>query len=159
MRIPFRGSIQKLTKPPNPPAATEANRTLALVPPNPKLLQVAARGPPAGSCAGCPRTSRGSSPSGSGWSRLHVAGARRLCSARMVKADSTAPAAPSKCPVAPFVELTCTRCTPSAPNTCTAQHRQGSCHPASRPMWLKTPSTAHHALHITPSAPLLLVHL
>lgn len=93
-----------------------ANNMLALVPPKPKLLHRAPAGPGRSWAGGPAHTSPGRRSSGAGRVRLTVDGTNLLCRASIVIAASTAPAAPRRCPVAPFVELT-SRCEHADPNT------------------------------------------
>src|SRR5215470_15170146 len=73
---------------------------LALVPPNPKEFDKAARILRGLACFGA----RSMSQPSDGLSRLRVGGATWSRSARMEKIASTAPAAPSRCPIADLVE-------------------------------------------------------
>lgn len=86
-------------------AGAAANTSAAFVPPNPKLLLRTARGESPGSAWGRGPTKPVSS-GGSGASRLAVGGAMPSRTASTLKMASTAPAAPSRCPVAPLVEET-----------------------------------------------------
>ena len=79
----------------------------ALVPPNPKLFVSTARIPSFRFAFSGVKSAEPKSPKlGSNRSRFSVGGTTRLASARIANAASTAPAAPSKCPVAPFVDDT-----------------------------------------------------
>ena len=78
-----------------------------MVPPNPKLFVSTARIPSFLFAFSGVKSAEPTSPKlGSKRSRFSVGGTVRLASARIANAASTAPAAPSKCPVAPFVDDT-----------------------------------------------------
>src|SRR5690606_8342207 len=79
---------------------TGAKIRLALVPPKPKEFDTAARILRGLACFGA----RSMSQPSDGLSRLRVGGATWSRSARMEKIASTAPAAPSRCPIADLVE-------------------------------------------------------
>ena len=78
--------------------------------PPPKLLVIAALSPPGIFCAarGTKLAPRGTA-AGSGSVRFSVGGTEPVNSAIVTNAASTAPAAPSKCPVAPLVDDTATQ--------------------------------------------------
>ena len=99
-----------------------ANTSAAFVPPKPKLFERTARGPAGRARGPSAALSRPASNGGSGATRLAVGGAWPLSSASSEKMASTAPAAPSRCPVAPLVEDTASGGWPDAevaasPNT------------------------------------------
>lgn len=94
--------------------------TQAFVPPNPKELHSAAPLPETPCCSPC--SARHRKLTSSGCRRLVPGGHCRCRIASTVKMVSTAPAAPRRCPVAPFVDDT-TRSPPACslrvPSTCT----------------------------------------
>lgn len=89
---------------PKPDAGPAANTSDAFVPPNPNEFDRTALGS-SGSRWGLPATKL-ASRWGCGLSRFRVCGAIPCTIASKQKMASTAPAAPSKCPVAPLVEDT-----------------------------------------------------